>query len=206
VNVLEKGNSIVLDGILRDSAPSYILPVIEQVWPGVIVADPTTGLIVLSRSHLSWGSSVFLYPSSREAVKKEEARRIYIEFNAASTKFSYTHDEDERLIKHIITTLRAAGLVQEQKPHPRNGYVVALYVGIKGRLDEDEVLIEVFETYNVWGQESSKKYHYQSYHLRPPMVGEVKTIGSIDPPAEGSHQPPSFVLGQYKGYDWRRLR
>lgn len=95
---------------------------------------------------------------------------------------------------------------REEKKHPRDGYVVALYFGMKGRLDEEQVLIEVYETYNIWADENSKGYHYRPYIGPMFTPGEIKTIGRIDAPEEGSQLPPRFVLGQFKDYQWRRLR
>lgn len=92
------------------------------------------------------------------------------------------------------------------KRHPRDGYVVAVYVGMKGRLDEDQVLVEVHECYNMWGDENSKRHHYRPYDLSRGKSMEIKTVGGISAPVEGSPLPPSFVQMVLPGYEWRRLR
>jgi len=97
---------------------------------------------------------------------------------------------------------------RQQVRHPRQGFVVALYHGVRGRLDEQQLLVEIYETYNVWADEDSKRYHYRPIDLssRGEKDMPVKTIAGISAPIEGSHQPPSFVLNQFEGYHWVRLR
>jgi hypothetical protein len=91
--------------------------------------------------------------------------------------------------------------------HPRQGYVVALYIGVRGRMDEEQVLIEIYETYNTMGDERSKSWHYTPYDLSTGQSMETKTIGFIGPPEENGDMPPTFVLDQFaKDFWWRRLR
>jgi len=87
--------------------------------------------------------------------------------------------------------------------HPREGFVVAVYHGVLQ--NNFEFLVEVYEIY---GRRNEPHYHYNPIDLtnRGSMKMEIKTIGSIDPPEEGSHLPPRFVRGQYPNCSWVRLR
>ncbi len=89
--------------------------------------------------------------------------------------------------------------------HPRNDFVVAVFVGQSPGESAPGTLVEIHEQYNVWGQASSKSHHYRPYNLRTGRQGEIKTIGAIrfDPESD---QPPFFVQNCFKGYSWRRLR
>jgi len=90
-----------------------------------------------------------------------------------------------------------------RKSHPRDGYVVAVYVGSK---DGVQVLVEVHEAYNAWGDDTPKRYHYRPYDLTCGKRLEVKTIGGIDEPEWRGDLPPRFVQGQFPFREWRRLR
>jgi hypothetical protein len=87
--------------------------------------------------------------------------------------------------------------------HPRDGYPVALYLG-RGAFTSG-MIVEVHETYNIWGDESSKRHHYRCWELPDGRPGEVKTIGGIDAPEPGN-EPRRFILMVMPGLEWRRLR
>lgn len=98
----------------------------------------------------------------------------------------------------------------EYKPHPREGYVVALYQGSRmhrrqdnAPVDFDLMLIEIAERYDRYGRVS---HSYKPYDLMEGRHGEVKTIGLDFKPVEGSQEPHFFIKGQFPNRSWRRLR
>lgn len=64
----------------------------------------------------------------------------------------------------------------EVKAHPRNGFVVEVWLGKTG---EHLILVEIHECYNIWGQPESLGYHYRAYDLLTHYDLGVKTIGSL---------------------------
>ena len=82
--------------------------------------------------------------------------------------------------------------------------VVALYVGTKGRLDEDRVLVEVFVTHDLHSGQPSG-YSYQAYELNTGTPVESAPHGSVGIPYYGA-DPPGPVRDQFSGRSWNRLR
>lgn len=204
------GKDIVVDGILLTGARTLIGRMFRAHFPSLVVVDANDGVIITYEPG-DWNGELLIYENAAEIDKDDKAHYIHLFLGGSTTTFviDEKRGEDEKFVADVVEALRANHLIEERKIHPRYGYVVALYYGVQGRLDVpmDKILIEVHETYNVWGQESSKNYHYRPYHLGPRMMkGEIKTVGFIDPPVEGSELPPKFVQGQYGGYHWTRLR
>jgi hypothetical protein len=101
-----------------------------------------------------------------------------------------------------------------EKQHPRYGYVVAVFLGTATREGAEElVLVEIYEKYNVWGDENSLAYHYWPYDLTRGLKMEVKTIGFIPFDTESDEPPPlvdTFVGAPIRRrgdtIGWRRIR
>lgn len=112
---------------------------------------------------------------------------------------------------YVVYGAAAQALEQEvrsSKHHPRQGYIVALFIGTRDPLlylGDDQILIAITENYRLDG--SGPYYHYSPWCITSPTVMCTKLIGSVDPfDPETATEPPRFVAGQFKQYTWRRLR
>lgn len=70
-----------------------------------------------------------------------------------------------------------------------------LFLGVKGRLDEDQILLEV---------EQDGGYDVMNVS-NPEMKMEIKTIGPITWPDEGA-VPAKWYRDQFPGRHWIKLR
>lgn len=108
------------------------------------------------------------------------------------------------LEKHIVRYTTAL-LGVSGEPHPRERYVVAAYIGYRGRMDEQQVLVEVFETYV--GKELA--LHFRSFSIdlsmRYATGSEEESVGPVEFVATDS-QPPTLVRQNLHDYWWRRIR
>lgn len=102
-----------------------------------------------------------------------------------------------------------------RKEHPRHGFTAALFLGTVQLAEgfEQQYLVEVVEQYNVWGDESSKGYHYQPHDLTRGTKMDVKTVGSISFDPSSDEVPPfvDMAIGdphRRRGHEigWRRIR
>lgn len=86
--------------------------------------------------------------------------------------------------------------------HPRDGYIVAIFLGKK---EGSTVIVEIHECYNVYGQ--GPTYHYNNYWITPKVCeGEVLTIGFLIFNPKEDQEPPSTIKNQFKEFKWTRLR
>ncbi len=81
-------------------------------------------------------------------------------------------------------------------------HTVAIYIGVTGRMDQDEVLVEIIRH-----GEAPGAWSYRAYDIGGDIKRlETKTIGFLQEPDLGEHQPPRFILSQFDNHWWRRVR
>lgn len=109
---------------------------------------------------------------------------------------AYPNDDKSHAIEQAFLAMGAPPKVMGEK-------VLAIYIGVTGRLDEDQVLVEIIK----FG-DAPHLWSYRAYDITGPQTKhyETKTVGHLKAPELGDIQPPRFIMDQFQNRWWRRVR